>query len=177
MQQSRDLSSSLWRDFAIAVAALAARVAAGASAPIGPNVDLSIGLLLVFVCIFLIYSLWVTLESNHRFLAAARSSRETWTRKTYGFLQKAELDELASVPMMEVENVYTWTAWRVGFAYTTVVLVLLVVAALPFLGVHTNGSRERPSAFISPTSTAQASAVTNTGAAAPTTPRALSSRR
>ena len=170
MQQSRDLSSSLWRDFAIAIAALAARVAAGANSLTSQSFDLPISLLLGFVCAFLAYSLFVTLTSNWRFLAAAKSSRETWTRKTYGFLQQAELDELSSAPMAEVENVYKWTAWRVGTAYVMVIAVLVVVAVLPLFGVHKNASSNAANSATSaariPTSDASTGIALKTGAEA-----------
>lgn len=145
MQQSRDLGSSLWRDFAIAIAALAARVAAGASSA---TLDLSLGLLLVFVACFLAYSLYVTLKSNARFIEAAGESRKIWTHKIYSFLQEAELKELASEPLAKAESVYWWTAWKVGIAYVVVILILLAVSVSPLL--HPNARSSDVSGKASP---------------------------
>jgi hypothetical protein len=128
MQQTRDLGSALWRDVAIAVTALAAKVATGGT----PGLDVGVRSLLVLVSAFLVYSLAVTLVGNHRFLTDARKARAKWTRQTYSFLSETELRELALEPLEKTEAVYWWTSKMVMAAYAVIVIALLAVATWPW---------------------------------------------
>jgi hypothetical protein len=127
-QQTRDLVAALWRDFAIAAAAVAARIAVAASG----KPDATVQPYLVLVLLFLIFRLYVVLDTDRRFFKNARDSRDVWTRQTYGFLAKSELDELVERPIAGAERVFWRTAWAVAGTYI-VLSTVLVVQAWPWI--------------------------------------------
>jgi hypothetical protein len=120
--QTRDLLSSLWRDFAVAVAALVARATIADAAKPG------IRLLLLGVAVFLTYSLWVTVTSSAAFIRLGHDSRRAWNDRLYAFLSGGEFAALATKPIDETEEVYRRTVGKVLAAYAVLVGVITLSA-------------------------------------------------
>jgi hypothetical protein len=123
-QQIRDLTGSLWRDFAVAVGALVAKATlpkAGASAD-------GVGLvILVGAVAFLIASLAVTVYANQRLLTIARETRGSWQRDVYAFLTDPQVESLALKPIRDAEAVYARVQCVAICAYAVMVIAMLII--------------------------------------------------
>jgi len=128
MQQTRDLVSSLWRDFVIAATAFAARGAIQAATP-RANIGEMVRVLLFGAAGFLAYSILVTIVSNAWFIHFADDSRKKWYSSAYGFVGADTYKELARVPLRNALRVYHWTSGVVGVAYTVAILFLILLAS------------------------------------------------
>jgi hypothetical protein len=132
-QQIRDLTSALWRDFAVVIAALVARVSLardGAADGFGTMV-------LVGAAVFLIASISVIVYANRRLLGIARKARGTWQSDVYAFLTEPEVTTLALQPICEAEAVYSRVETIVIIAYVVAILAMLGIVS----GVNNGGLR------------------------------------
>lgn len=120
VQQTRELLSGMWRDFAFAATVLAARMAllvAEKPAASSPAVQ---GLIFG-TAIFLAFSLYMTLRSNAKFMSISAQSRMSWRNKLYGFLPEDDLKALADEPLKQSECEYRVTKrWVIG-AYVVMI--------------------------------------------------------
>jgi hypothetical protein len=125
-QQTRELLSSLWKDFAIAVTALLGRIALSASGKMTDPVAMK-GVL-YGTALFLIASISVSLYMNGRFLALSGDSRLKWSEKLYGFLPPEDRQQLAAEPLEAAESLYKKIAWIIGVIYVSISGLLIYVA-------------------------------------------------
>ncbi|MCW2313721.1 hypothetical protein [Rhodoferax antarcticus] len=123
IQQTRELLSVMWRDFALAVTALVARSALLVSdKQLGsPH---TIKVLIFGTAIFLAFSLYMTLRSNAHFMAIAAENRKSWRDKLYGFLPKDDLKKLADDPLRRSESEYKATEQWVISAYAVMIFLI-----------------------------------------------------
>jgi hypothetical protein len=133
VQQTRELLSTMWRDFAFAATAVAARIALSvAEKPAAASPAVS-GLI-ASTAVFLAFSLCMTLKSNARFMAIATESRKSWRDKLYGFLPPDDLKRLADDPVQQSESEYkTARSWVIG-AYLVMIALIISSAFLPVPG-------------------------------------------
>nr|WP_316642659.1 hypothetical protein [uncultured Roseateles sp.] len=114
VQQTRDLLSGMWRDFAFAATALAARIALLLAEKPAASSSAVKGLIFG-TAIFLAFSLYMTLRSNAKFMLIAADSRKSWRDKLYGFLPEDDLKKLADDPLRHSESEYMVTRrWVIG---------------------------------------------------------------
>lgn len=128
--QTRELIGTLWRDFAVAVGALAVRYLAQPSSATSGRASAAI---LIGTAVFLTYSFGLSVWLNKTFNRHIRTLREDWHERLYGFLGPKEYDALALQPLRRVRSTYRIARLLVGAAYAAVVL-LLVYAAYGALG-------------------------------------------
>lgn len=139
-QQTRDLLATLWRDFAVAVTAVVARIVLILAEK--PSADsFVVKGTLVGIAGFLVFSIVFTLRSNSRFMAIADESRDAWRSKLYGFLPDSDLRVLSDIPIEQSNAVYRKAARWVVTAYAIVTIAVLVTAFLP----HSLNSTEQKS--------------------------------
>lgn len=133
VQQTRELLSTMWRDFAFAATAVAARIALSvAEKPAATSPAVS-GLI-ASTAVFLAFSLCMTLRSNAKFMAIATESRKSWRDKLYGFLPPDDLKRLADDPVQQSESEYrTARSWVIG-AYLVMIALIISSAFLPLPG-------------------------------------------
>lgn len=129
-QQTRDLLSTLWRDFAVAVTAVVARVVLILAEK--PSSDsIVVKGILVSIAGFLIFSLIFTLRSNSRFMTIADDNRKVWRNKLYGFLPDDDIKALSDDPLQQSTAVYRKaTRWVIG-AYVLATIAILATAFVP----------------------------------------------
>ena len=126
--QTRELVGTLWRDFAIAIAAVLSRVAL-IFADKKPSADsLPMKTVLVGTAVFLLVDLTITLKTNARFMRIAAESRSVWGRKLYGFLTDEDVRILAEDPIQESTATYDQAKRVVIGIYVIVVIVLLSIS-------------------------------------------------
>lgn len=139
IQQTRELLSGMWRDFAFAATVLAARTAlliAEKPAAESP----AIKVLLIGTAVFLAFSVYMTLRSNAKFMSIAAVSRKSWRDKLYGFLPEDDLKRLADEPMLQCESEYRATRrWVIG-AYLVMICIVGSSAFWPTVDQNTSGS-------------------------------------
>ena len=102
-QQTRDLSSGLWRDVAVAIVAVAFRLSMDATKTTATPVY---SVVLLLVATYIVVSQIVTVKSSRAFLKVAADARAQWRHKGYAYLSDAEFDTLAGNPLTEARVIY-----------------------------------------------------------------------
>ena len=103
-QQTRDLTSGLWRDVAVAIVTIAFRYSMDAAkvATMKPTYALVFAL----VAAYIVTSQVVTVRSNRAFLKVAADARVLWRQKGYAYLSNDEFDALAGTPLLQARGSY-----------------------------------------------------------------------
>jgi hypothetical protein len=123
LQQTRDLTSGLWKDFALAFGALALRAASVVS-PSGVVNDVARNLLRA-TAVFLFLSIVITIATSIMFFRNASKSRRAWHPKLYSFLTKNDFDNLCDNPISDATKIFGSSAVFVAAMYFGVMALLL----------------------------------------------------
>lgn len=123
VQQTREVLSTLWKDFAIAVTALFGKAALGSGKAAADPVALKFAL--IGTAVFLLYSFGHAINANRRFAQIAKENRIEWRRKLYGFLPEDDLRVLSDKPLEQAAEVYDRTVRWVGASYLAICGALL----------------------------------------------------
>jgi hypothetical protein len=125
---TRDVLTTMWRDFMVAATAFLGRIVLMQTDKLPPD-SMAPQALLYGAALFLAFSLWLTLRSNSKFLAIGNDSRKSWRTKLYGFLPDDDLRKLSDQPLSAAETAYNETLrWVIG-AYLAVFICLVVAAS------------------------------------------------
>lgn len=124
--QTKELLSSLWKDFAIAVTALFGRIALSASGKLSDPIAMKA--VLYGTAFFLIASISINLFFNSRFLRLSSKNRISWSQKLYGFLSAEDRRILADEPLEQAESLYYRTVYPIILIYVVVAVTLIVLA-------------------------------------------------
>lgn len=125
-QQTRDLLSSLWKDFAIAVTALLGRIALSSSGKLSD--PLAMKAVLYGTALFLVASISMNLFFNYRFLKLSSKNRSAWSEKLYGFLSPEDRRVLADQPLEQAEELYRRSVYPICAVYAIVAITLIFLA-------------------------------------------------
>lgn len=129
---SRDLSSQLWKDSALAVAALAAKYLIEPSkAPVSASRILGIdvgSLALIAVLLLVVTHFALTICGNERFYKAVNDNHDRWRRRFAGALGADEYKEMYEQPLAQARGAYVSQAKGIGVIYLVIVVLGLVVA-------------------------------------------------
>lgn len=127
VSQTRDILVTMWRDFMIAATVFLGRVVLlGSDKPLSNPSPLRA--LLSGAAIFLIFSLFLSLRTNAKFMSIADASRSEWRRKLYGFLSDDDFKKLSDVPLDDSTQEYKRVVCWVAAAYVAVIACLLWTA-------------------------------------------------
>ena len=128
LQQSRDLSSAVWRDVAIAIGVIGVRFAMDS---VKAN-QTSSGFALIYfaVALYICVSYAITVATNTRFLDIVDASRQSWRTKLYAFLDDNDYQILAETPLTDAVLAYRNTQRQTTRVILVVVCALMVIAAL-----------------------------------------------
>lgn len=129
-QASRELVSTLWRDFAIAAGVLALRYLPG-SANI-PTVWLKV--VTLSSAALLLISIVVALWSNYRFNSSAKKTREDWRTRIYGFIDLQEWQKLVDKPLAQALTTYRCVAGIVAVMYVAIISYLVHLSGVDLCG-------------------------------------------
>jgi hypothetical protein len=121
---TRDLLSSLWRDFAIAGVVLALK-SPTASQITGAEV---LRWVTLATAVLLVVSLGMTILANGRFNKLADEARGEWRRKLYAFVSEAEWTRLVEEPIRRGRTVYRGALPVVVILYLAAAAYLVAVA-------------------------------------------------
>lgn len=156
--QTRDLLGTMWRDFMVAATAFLGRVVLlGSDKPLSNPVPLK--MLLSGAAIFLIFSLFLSLRANAKFMGISDASRLEWRRKLYGFMTDDDFNKLSDVPLCDSTREYKRVTRWVILAYVAVIASLLWSAwggnVMP-IGGPLSGTPQGAAASAAPVSAASA---------------------
>lgn len=121
---TRDLLSSLWRDFAVAGVVLALK-SPTASQITGAEV---LRWVTLATAVLLVVSLGMTVIANASFNKFADDARKEWRRKLYAFVSDAEWAKLVEKPIRRGRIVYWIALPIVGVLYIAAAAYLVAVA-------------------------------------------------
>lgn len=121
---TRDLISSLWRDFAIAGVVLAFRSPVAQSVTGGGG---NLRYVAPATALMLVLSLVVTVLSNFVFAILANWAREDWRKKLYPFVTRTEWKKLVKTPIARTRWVYRFTLPVVAIFYAVAVWYLYTI--------------------------------------------------
>lgn len=121
---TRDLLSSLWRDFAVAGVVLALK-SPTAFQITGAEV---LRWVTLATAVLLVVSLGMTILANARFNKLADEARADWRRKLYAFVSDPEWTKLVEKPIHRGRTVYRAALPMVGVLYLAAALYLVAVA-------------------------------------------------
>lgn len=114
-QQTRDLTSGLWRDVAVAIVAVAFRLSMDATKTTATPVY---SIVLLLVAAYIVVSQVIAVHSSRAFLKVSADARANWRHKGYAYLSDAEFDALAGTPLAESRRIYdrveTTANWVAG---------------------------------------------------------------
>ena len=122
LQQSRDLSASVWRDVAIAIGILAIRLAMDSVKAGG--MTLGFAAIYFLVAVYIIASYRISISTNNKFLDIVETARVSWRTKLYAFLDDDDYQILADKPLTDAVKAYRTTQTRTTVVVVTVVLLL-----------------------------------------------------
>lgn len=128
LQQSKDLSSAVWRDVAIALGVVGVRFAMDSVKANQVTSDFT--LIYVGVALYICVSYWITVTTNTRFLSIVEASRQSWRTKLYAFLDDNDYQTLAENPLSDAVLAYRNTQRQTTRVVLAVVCVLIVIAAV-----------------------------------------------
>lgn len=125
-QQTRDLSSGLWRDVAVAIVTVAFRLSMDATKSTATPVY---AVVLVLVAVYIVVSQVVTVKSSRAFLKVTADARTQWRQKGYAYLSNVEFDALAGTPLAEARRIYDRVEAAANWVAGAVAVGLVIFAA------------------------------------------------
>ena len=126
LQQSRDLSSALWKDMALVISTLVLRYSLEALKESGPQKVYALAFCALALYIAISYGMSVYINRNA--LSLLEKKRITWRSKLYGFLDEQDYQELAGLPINTAMRSYRRVE-RITSAIMLVLVTLLLTAA------------------------------------------------
>jgi len=123
VERTQGLTAALYRDLALAVGALSVRMLALS----GDGKALPGTRLVVWaMAIWMMASLWLSFNTNRRFLRLQSRMRASWHRRIHAVLSSRDFNALARRPLKEATKAYRITAQWVGLIYVLIAFALFV---------------------------------------------------
>lgn len=129
VQQTRDLTSSLWKDLALTISTIVIKYALDFSKAGSDSKLFSYVFFAVSIYVFI--SQAVSLFINHKYSSILDSSRAIWREKLYGFLDDDDYNKLASDPIQKASKAY------LTIAIITTIISFGMSVLLFYLGLST----------------------------------------
>ncbi|HBN0911692.1 TPA: hypothetical protein P7W98_001477 [Escherichia coli] len=126
LQQSRDLSSALWKDMALVISTLVLRYSLEALKESGPQKVYALAFCALALYIAISYGMSVYI--NRHALSLLEKNRTIWRSKLYGFLDEQDYQELAGFPVKAAIRSYHRVE-RITSAIVLILVTLLLTAA------------------------------------------------
>ncbi|NBJ34449.1 hypothetical protein GE191_12225 [Serratia fonticola] len=128
VQQSRDLTSSIWKDVALTISTIVIKYTLDAAkAPASSKIY---AVIFFAIAIYIIVSNSMNLFINKRFMELLERNRLTWRQKLYGFLDDKDYKDLASEPIEDSYKTYE------SVKIASIVIVSLLSTILILIGLN-----------------------------------------
>ena len=126
LQQSRDLSSALWKDMTLVISTLVLRYSLDSAK--ANDQQKVFALAFCAVALYIAISYGMSFSINRHALSLLEKSRATWRTKLYGFLDEQDYQELAGLPVNAAMRSYRRVE-RITSAIMLILVTLLLSAA------------------------------------------------
>lgn len=127
VQQSRDLTSSMWKDVALTISAIIIKYTLDAAK--SPAIPRVYAFIFFAIAIYIVVSHSINLFINHKFLKLLENNRVAWRKKLYGFLDNNDYNELALKPISDSYNDYK-TISKISILITSLSATALILIGL-----------------------------------------------
>lgn len=135
IQQSRDLSSSLWKDMALVISVLVIRYSLDAVKSVGlQNIY---ALVFCAIAVYIVISYGMSVYINRQTISLLERVRTTWRTKLYGFLDEQDYQELARKPVKDAMGSYCRVERMTSTVVILLVVILLIAACSEFWSIST----------------------------------------
>ncbi|HDL6674288.1 TPA: hypothetical protein PXJ49_003244 [Yersinia enterocolitica] len=104
VQQSKELTSSLWRDVALVISTMVIKYTLDASKV--PNSSKVYAVVFFAIAIYILLSHFTSLFINSNFIKIVEENRLSWRKKLYAYLDDNDYNELATTPVERAYNAY-----------------------------------------------------------------------
>ncbi|MGC0867803.1 UNVERIFIED_ORG: hypothetical protein C7430_101935 [Pantoea agglomerans] len=104
VQQSRDLTASLWKDLALSISTLVIKYAIDTNKAEGNSTLFSY--VFIAVGLYLFISQTINLYINQKYSDILKADRKIWREKLYGFMDQDDYIKLASNPIKRASETY-----------------------------------------------------------------------
>jgi hypothetical protein len=142
---TKDLASSIWRDFALAGIVLALKtpmLSAIAS-------ESALKILSVGTALLLLFSLCITIYSNKKFNRIADQARGSWRSKLYAFMSDSDWNDLVERPIEHGRAVYYVSLAVSSLLYIAMIAYLVWIGAPELVEAHVVEPWHHITAFLS----------------------------
>ncbi|ENF6042021.1 hypothetical protein ABRV10_004082 [Citrobacter amalonaticus] len=135
LQQSRDLSTALWKDMALVISTLVFRYSLDTVKAASPKKIYAI----VFcgLSLYIVISYGMSVYINRNTLSLLEKNRASWRTKLYGFLDEHDYHDLAKRPINTAMRSYQRVEWMTSVIMVILVILLLTAAACEFWPLRT----------------------------------------
>lgn len=127
IQQTRDLSASVWRDIAVVIGIVGFRFAIYGSRVDETNVGMHFVIIYIVIGIYVGVSYWMTISTNRKFTKILEDTRLAWRSKLYSFLDDADYRTLADKPVTDSIDAYKEAQRRTSIIVGCVILLLVLL--------------------------------------------------
>ena len=135
IQQSRELSSTLWKDMALVISVLVVRYSLDAAKSAG--LQKVYALVFCGIAIYIVISYGMSVYINRQTISLLERVRTTWRTKLYGFLDEQDYHELASRPVKDAMGSYRRVERMTSAVVILLVIILLTAAGREFWSIST----------------------------------------
>lgn len=135
IQQSRELSSTLWKDMALVISVLVVRYSLDAAKSAG--LQKVYALVFCGIAIYIVISYGMSVYINRQTISLLERVRTTWRTKLYGFLDEQDYYELASRPVKDAMGSYSRVERMTSAVVILLVMILLTAAGSEFWSINT----------------------------------------
>ena len=104
VQQSKELTSSLWKDVALVIGTMVIKYTLDASK--NPNASKIYSIVFFSIAIYIVVSHFMSVAINANFIKIVEENRISWRHKLYGYLDDEDYDALATRPISKAYHSY-----------------------------------------------------------------------
>lgn len=127
IQQSKELSSTLWKDVALVISTIIIKYTIDAAKL--PSFSKTYSFIFFTVAAYIIISHFISISINSNFIKIMEENRQCWRNKLYGYLDNDDYDKLATIPIEKANRNYC----RIRNVVTLIIIIMSIT--LIYLGL------------------------------------------
>ncbi|MBP6083596.1 MAG: hypothetical protein KA732_20320 [Providencia sp.] len=133
IQQSKDLTSSLWKDVALVISTIVIKYTLDTAKM--PNASKTYAVVFFAIAVFILISHFVTIIINSNFIKVIEENRMSWRKKLYGYLDDADYNELATQPIQKAYGNYKLVRNISSCLVVSLAIILCILGLAEFVDI------------------------------------------